>query len=325
MATSASRRASSNAANLSLPELLAILLDDHIGQEQAHGEDMEQRRLRYKYWPNDPPADPDEHGPNEVEPPQLTLKQLRARKEWAMETWGDEGICPPMPETAWQAVVQRLISDHGLRSVRKKPLHHNYDIDEPEPGLDLREYTARRNLSARGLREFGDKHSEVLVAKVKALDRPEVVADLLRVVREKFPGVLADSGTPPAQSAPGDSTIQPAPQPPTDVQPVNAPPADPSRKRVIATASGRVKLFGMNEPPEVDGKPQERLTIREYCIVEAMIRETQNGNRISSTRLDVCSGYADSRKSLRDLTKKSREWKKVLTFPNKHGQGYGIR
>jgi hypothetical protein len=93
---------------------------------------------------------------------------------------------------------------------------------------------------------------------------------------------------------------------------------------VLASPSGRVKLFGDDQQPIVDGKRLPVLTAARYRVVRACLEA--GGNGLTKDQLNNrCGGAADSHKHLADL-EKLEGWKAVIVRPGRaHQGGYRIK
>lgn len=99
-------------------------------------------------------------------------------------------------------------------------------------------------------------------------------------------------------------------------------PGRPPEAPVAVSESGRVKLYGELDLPEVDGRKVDRLTPAQYRAVKTLLEAGESG--LCKDQLEAkCEG--DPRKVLRNLRDKpGSPWVEVISFPGSTGGGYRI-
>lgn len=97
-----------------------------------------------------------------------------------------------------------------------------------------------------------------------------------------------------------------------------------SRREPIAE-SECVKLFGPDEPPEVNGVPMKRLTAGEYAIVQTLIEARNSGERITKDLLPERSRHPGARKLFERLRTRYPAWADVLLPSGSEQLGYRIK
>jgi len=100
-------------------------------------------------------------------------------------------------------------------------------------------------------------------------------------------------------------------------------PADEMPEVKPVVASKQVQLFGPGEQPKVRDKKKPILTAARYNVVQALIESGDAGLRKDA--LSHESGHSDALGVLKRLAESDRDWKAVICFPGKHGQGKGYR
>ena len=94
-------------------------------------------------------------------------------------------------------------------------------------------------------------------------------------------------------------------------------------KRVPVAQSERVKLYGRDEEPEIDGKPAPKLTPAQYDVIKALLEAGPFG--LGKDDLDIRSGHTEARKLLKATVKKLSAWGEVIAFPGTTGRKYRVR
>ena len=93
-----------------------------------------------------------------------------------------------------------------------------------------------------------------------------------------------------------------------------------SASRQPVAESTRVKLFGLNDSPSVDGKTKSPLTKPRYDVVRLLIQSGSEG----LTKDGLASEHGGAVNMLKALARSDRDWKKVIKLPGKPGRRYRI-
>jgi hypothetical protein len=90
--------------------------------------------------------------------------------------------------------------------------------------------------------------------------------------------------------------------------------------RTPVAESRRVKLFGPNDAPLIDGKPKSPLTKTRYDVVRLLIKAGPEG----LTKDGLASEHGGAVNSLKALAEGDGDWKKVIKLAGKPGRRYRI-
>jgi hypothetical protein len=90
--------------------------------------------------------------------------------------------------------------------------------------------------------------------------------------------------------------------------------------RTPVAESQRVKLFGLNDPPLIDGKPKSPLTKPRYEVVQLLIQAGPEG----LTKDGLASRHGGAVNMVKALRKSDGDWGDVIKLPGSHGRRYRI-
>ena len=84
----------------------------------------------------------------------------------------------------------------------------------------------------------------------------------------------------------------------------------------------RVRLFGLNDRPTIDGIAKSKLTMPQYNVVQTLIEAGEHG--LGKDELIRRSGHSDAIGILKRLADDDADWEHVISFARKPGGGYRI-
>jgi hypothetical protein len=95
-----------------------------------------------------------------------------------------------------------------------------------------------------------------------------------------------------------------------------------SPESVAESTSGRVLVFGQDQPPTVDGRPKSTMTRAQYDVILALLQAGEAG--LTKTQLTTNSKHGGALGVLKTLAQSDPDWNTVISFPRTTGKRYRV-